>query len=460
MEINGEFITRTKALFGEERFALFAQALCEEPRVSIRYNGAKKPAGDALFGEELLSPVAWASEGRYLSSRPLFTADPLFHAGCYYVQEASSMFLEQVVKQYVDAPVRALDLCAAPGGKSTHLLSLLPQGSLLVSNEPMPLRAQVLAENAIKWGNPASVVTKNYPADFSGFRDFFDLMVVDAPCSGEGMFRKDSFAVEQWNVSIVGQCAKRQKEILSDVWNALRPGGLLVYSTCTFNSEENEENVRWIAGELGATPLELEISQEWGITRTLDGSGIPVYRFIPGFTEGEGFFLAVLRKDGDSKAVQPRQPRFQQAPAKVAKEVAGWLSAPGNYDFVMQDDAVTAMPKEHVPAMLALQQKLNVLHCGIPLATIKNSKLLPMHQLAMSNALEKKAFNRMEVDLETALAYLHRETLSLSSAPVGYILLEYKGVPLGFVKNIGNRANNLYPAEWRIRKNPIDLKTK
>lgn len=460
MVLNNDFVTRTKALFGQERYETFAKALVEEPHVSIRYNGVKKPAGEELFGEELLSPVLWAGQGRYLSSRPLFTADPLFHAGCYYVQEASSMFLEQIVRQFVPEPVRVLDLCAAPGGKSTHLLSLLPQGSLLVSNEPMPLRAQVLAENAIKWGNPSSVVTRNYPADFSCFRDFFDLMVVDAPCSGEGMFRKDSFAVEQWTTSIVEQCAKRQKEILGDVWDALRPGGLLVYSTCTFNSEENEECVRWIAEELGATPLSVEVSADWGITRALDGSDLPVYRFIPGFTAGEGFFLAVLRKDGEGKALQPRQQRWQPAPAKIVKDVEKWLSVPGGYDFVMQDDTVTAMPKEHTAAMVALQQKLNVLHCGIPLAAVKNNKLLPMHQLAMSTAFERGAFNRVTVDLETALAYLHRETLALPDAPVGYILLEYKGVPLGFVKNVGNRANNLYPAEWRIRKNPVDLKTK
>lgn len=460
MVISNDFITRTKALFGEERYAVFADALNEEPRVSIRYNSAKKADDDALFAADMLSQVPWASQGRYLSSRPLFTADPLFHAGCYYVQEASSMFLEQVVKQFVSEPVRALDLCAAPGGKSTHLHSLLPKGSLLVSNEPMPLRAQVLAENVAKWGNPAAVVTKNYPAEFSGFRDFFDFMVVDAPCSGEGMFRKDSFAVEQWNTSLVEQCSKRQKEILSDIWGSLRPGGILVYSTCTFNSEENEKNVHWVVEELGATPLEVEISKEWGVTRALDGSDIPVYRFIPGFTAGEGFFLAVLRKDGDGKIQQPRQPRFQQASAKVVKDVEKWISESNAYDYVLQNDVITALPKEHTAAIMALQQKMNVLHCGIPLATVKNNKLLPMHQLAISNALAKDAFNRASVDLDTALAFLHRETLALPEAPVGYIILEYKGVPLGFVKNIGNRANNLYPAEWRIRKNPIDLKLK
>lgn len=451
MKLNTDFINRTESLFGKEVYSRFSQALDVEPVVSVRYNEQKFAKNDNL------QPVPWASHGCYLPSRPVFTADPLFHAGCYYVQEASSMFIEQVIKKYVHKPVRALDLCAAPGGKSTHLLSLLPKGSMLVSNEPMPLRAQVLAENITKWGNPSSVVTKNMPSDFARFRDFFDLVVVDAPCSGEGMFRKEPKAVEQWSVANVNMCADRQREILSDIWSALRPGGLLVYSTCTFNSEENEQNVRWIAEELGAEPLRVEIPAEWNITGSLVGENLPVYRFIPGMTEGEGFFLAVLRKNGDGVLAQPRQQRWQPVPERMRKEVERWVENPECFNFVINGDLVTAMPKEHTAAMVALQQKMCLLHCGLPLATVKNNKLLPMHSLAMSTSLRKDAFAVVELDLEQALAYLHREALSLQSQPMGYLLLTYKNVPLGFVKNIGNRANNLYPAEWRIRKNPLDL---
>ena len=451
MNLNTDFVNRTEALFGKELYARFAQALDVEPVVSIRYNEQKLAPVDEL------KMVPWASKGRYLSSRPVFTADPLFHAGCYYVQEASSMFVEQVVKQYVHEPVRALDLCAAPGGKSTHLLSLLPNGSMLVSNEPMPLRAQILAENVAKWGNPSSVVTKNMPADFGRFNDFFDFVLVDAPCSGEGMFRKEPKAVEQWSISNVEMCARRQKEILTDVWPSLRPGGLLVYSTCTYNSEENEQNVRWIADELGAEVLELNVSSDWGVTGSLTKDKQPVYRFIPGATEGEGFFLAVLRKNGDGTLAQPRQQRLQQASAKIKGEVEKYLKSPELFEFVQNGDVVIAMPKEHAAAMVALQQKMHVLHCGVPVATIKNNKLLPIHSLAMSTSLRKEAFNVVDLELEQALMYLHRETLSLPSQPIGYLLLTYKNVPVGFVKNVGNRANNLYPAEWRIRKNLLDL---
>ena len=451
MELNGKFVERTRALFGEERYGRFVQALETEPVVSIRFNGRKMEADSSL------NAVPWASAGRYLESRPVFTADPLFHAGCYYVQEASSMFVEQVVRQYLDRPVRALDLCAAPGGKSTLLLSLLPQGSMLVSNEPVPLRAQILAENVTKWGNAASLVTRNEPADFAPFRNFFDFILVDAPCSGEGMFRKDSYAVEQWSVSNVEQCAKRQREIVADIWESLRPGGLMVYSTCTFNREENEDCVEWIASELGAEVLKLEISDEWNITGSLTTESLPVYRFIPGYTAGEGLFLAVLRKDGSSTVMQPKAPRMQLAPAKLKSEVAKWIAAPGDFDFVMQGDTVIAMPKEHTAAMLALQQKLKVLHMALPLAEVKNNKILPLHALAMSTELVAQAFNTVELEREKALAYLHREALLFADAPVGHLLLTYKGTPIGFVKNIGNRANNLYPAEWRIRKNPLEL---
>lgn len=450
MELNTAFVNRTELLFGKERFARFIAALDGEPVVSIRYNTTKLAADNDNV------TVPWAVDARYLPNRPVFTADPLFHAGCYYVQEASSMFIEQIVKQYIDAPVRALDLCAAPGGKTTHLLSLLPKGSLLVSNEPVPQRAQVLAENVIKWGNPSSVVTRNEPVDFGCFGNFFDLVVVDAPCSGEGMFRKDQGAVEQWSLANVEQCVKRQKRILADIWPSLRPGGVLIYSTCTFNSEENEECVEWIAEELGATPLMVDIGEEWGVTGALVGE-MPVYRFLPGYTAGEGFFIAALRKDGDALLAQPRQQRYQPVVSKLRSAVEEWVTTPGDFNFVQQGERILAMPVEHTNAMLALQQKMKVLHCALPLADVKNNKLLPLHQLAMSNALRKDAFCTVGLEREQALAYLHREALAFEQAPVGYLLLTYKDAPIGFAKNIGNRANNLYPAEWRIRKNPVEL---
>lgn len=452
MELSVDFIEQTKKLFGEERYSRFEEGLSEEPVVSVRVNPRK-------HGAEFTAPtVKWASDAYYLDSRPSFTADPLFHAGCYYVQEASSMFLEQVFRQYVNEPVRVLDLCAAPGGKSTHALSLLPEGSLFVANEPLPQRASVLAENIIKWGVPATMVTRNEPADFSPFREFFDMIIVDAPCSGEGMFRKDARAVAMWSTANVKTCVTRQRTILSDIWDSLRPGGLLVYSTCTFNVHEDEEMVAWIRDELGAEVLPITTSPDWEVTGNLTNDDAPVYRFIPGHTRGEGFFLALLRKDGDAPVTQPRPQRSRPTTLpKGCDSAKKWISSAEEYTFAMDGDTLTALPTQHKLAINALQSRLKVLHCGVPIATVKNNKMLPQHQLAMSTALNREAFPSVELSCEQALAYLHREALSLPSAPMGIILFTYKNIPLGFAKNVGNRVNNLYPTEWRIRKDPMEL---
>ena len=241
MKLPSEFEARTLEWMGEETYRALEAALQTEPPVSIRVNRTK------WSGEVAGEPVLWASAGVYLSQRSTFTFDPLFHAGCYYVQEASSMFVEQVLRTYITGPVVMLDLCAAPGGKSTHARSVLPVGSLLVANEVMRNRSQVLAENLIKWGNAEVVVTNNDPADFTSLTEVFDVVLADVPCSGEGMFRKDPVAVEEWSTDNVQVCWQRQRRILADIWPALKPGGLLIYSTCTYNREEDEENVAWIA---------------------------------------------------------------------------------------------------------------------------------------------------------------------------------------------------------------------
>ena len=290
MNLPQAFIERTRQLLGETQYPLFEEALQTEVPVSIRPNRTK--CDKSVEGEA----IPWATSGMYLKNRPTFTFDPLFHAGCYYVQEASSMFVERVLREYVKEPVVMLDLCAAPGGKSTLCRSALPEGSLLVANEVMRNRSQILAENLVKWGHPEVIVTNNDPADFTDLTHLFDVILTDVPCSGEGMFRKDPVAVEEWSVENVDICWQRQRRILTDIWPSLKPGGLLIYSTCTFNSEEDEVNVAWIARELGAEILEVPTEEGWGITGNLIGKDFPVYRFMPHKTRGEGFFLAVLRK--------------------------------------------------------------------------------------------------------------------------------------------------------------------
>ena len=375
------------------------------------------------------------------------------------------MFVERVLREYVHEPVVMLDLCAAPGGKSTLCRSALPEGSLLVANEVMRNRSQVLAENLIKWGHPEVVVTNNAPADFTELTHLFDVILTDVPCSGEGMFRKDQVAVDEWNLENVDICWQRQRRILTDIWPSLKPGGLLIYSTCTFNREEDEDNVAWIARELGAEILPVSIDDSWGITGNLVDRDFPVYRFLPHKTKGEGFFLAVLRKDGDVCEETPK--RFSKTSARmdkkkkgkdtkqplvVPKEAKEWLASASDYSLAMKDTQVVAFPKAYQDEYALLQQYLKVIHAGITLGEIKGKDLIPHHSLAMSTALAEDLFPRTEVSYEQAIAYLRKEGLILDTdVPRGYVLLTYQGIPLGFVKNIGNRANNLYPQEWRIR---------
>jgi 16S rRNA C967 or C1407 C5-methylase (RsmB/RsmF family) len=311
MNLPDDFIIRTKRWLGEE-YARLEKALQEdETPVSIRFNPAKQTTS-----EFKCEKIKWCETGYYLSERPSFTFDPLFHAGCYYVQEASSMFLEQVVKQYITTPVVCLDLCAAPGGKSTHLSSLLPEKSLLVSNEVIHSRANILKENLIKWGAPHTVVTCNDPKEIGRLTHLFDVIVADLPCSGEGMFRKDQHSRNEWSVANVRLCAARQRRIIHDVWDSLKPGGLLVYSTCTFNREENEDNIRYLIKTLSAEVLPVSIEKDWDICHAIDAS-FPFYRFYPHKIMGEGFCLAVLRKpDGKLKSIRIHNAKFNSQNAK------------------------------------------------------------------------------------------------------------------------------------------------
>ena len=456
MNLPQSFVERTRQLLGDEQYPLFEQALGTEVPVSIRPNRMK--CNLPVAGE----PVPWAPSGIYLEKRPTFTFDPLFHAGCYYVQEASSMFVKRVLREYVQEPVVMLDLCAAPGGKSTLCRSALPEGSLLVANEVMRNRSQILAENLMKWGHPEVVVTNNDPADFTDLTHLFDVILTDVPCSGEGMFRKDQVAVDEWSLENVDICWQRQRRILSDIWPALKPGGLLIYSTCTFNREEDEDNVAWIARELGADMLEVPVEEAWGITGNLIGDSFPVYRFLPHKVKGEGFFLAVLRKHaGEVETVEPRAEKKKKggkdvkgkAPQlSVPKEAKDWLQIPGDYQLTINGTNVQAFPKSHETVYTLLQQYVKVIHAGITLGEMKGKDLIPHHSLAMSTALANDAFPKAEVTYEQAIAYLRKESLVLDAGiPRGYVLLTYQNIPLGFMKNIGNRANNLYPQEWRIR---------
>ena len=472
MNLPASFTDYTRALLGDEEYHKLSVALAQESPVSIRLNRNFQPAALNIP----LDHIPWCADGYYLDQRLTFTFDPLFHAGCYYVQEASSMFVEQVLKRYMGTePAVMLDLCAAPGGKSTHARSLLPEGSLLVANEVIRNRSQILAENLTKWGHPGVVVTNNDPADFSRLGSFFDVILTDVPCSGEGMFRKDPGAIDEWSPENVEICWQRQRRIIADIWSCLRPGGILIYSTCTYNTKENEENVQWICREYGAEVLPVDAPAGWNITgNLLTGTDFPVYRFLPHHTRGEGFFLAALRKPmgietatfGETASQKKKNKKSAPSASPVSKEMLAvaksWLVDADAYVLSVDGSAISAFPRAYEEELTALQQSLRIVQAGIPLAEVKGKDLIPQHALGMSLALKPGIFPTEEVAYEQAIAYLRKEAISLSeTAPRGYVLLTYKDVPLGFVKNIGNRANNLYPQEWRIRSGylPEEIRT-
>ena len=468
VQLPEDFVRTTRLLMGEDRFNRFLGAFDEEAPVSIRINPRKVECGkwkentptaelnaemvagsSSVFSSEsapesaskhisfLFPPssflekdvpspspiprqqVPWCPEGYYLSGRPQFTFDPLFHAGCYYVQEAASMFITHIInwwkvergkrKENTPAtelalesnlfplstfhfpPISALDLCAAPGGKSTAMRTVLPEGSLLVSNEPIPTRAQILLENITKWGWPDCIVTNNYPRDFRKAKTHFDIILCDVPCSGEGMFRKDPATISEWSQQNVEKCWRLQREIVADAWECLNPGGLLIYSTCTFNIKENEENVRWIIDTYDAEPIMIPTEPEWNITGSLlEGFDVPVYRFIPGITRSEGLFVCALVKRG-----------------------------------------------------------VRSVECGVRNVLRQNQHLKVISLLNPHSTLHE---TKVDLPYQDALRYLRGEALILPpDTPRGIVTVTYKGVPLGPVKNIGNRANNLYPKPWRIK---------
>ena len=441
MKLPDGFIEQLRGLLPDEWQEVASAISSTERSVAVRVNaprGASVPEGARR--------VPWCGQGFYLDGRPSFTFDTDWHAGRYYVQDASSMFIGHVIRQFVPEPVRYLDLCAAPGGKTTAALQALPQRSLVVANEIVTPRARVLADNIICWGNPRCVVTSNAPKDLGQLTAFFDVIATDVPCSGEGMMRKDDEAVAQWSPQLVDQCAQRQREILTDVWQALRPGGLLIYSTCTYNRQENEQIADFIVNELGATSLEVPVEPSWNIHPAI-GSDCHCYRFMPHRVDGEGLFMAAFRKEGNALRQEVRIK--EKSPKKADETGKNWLACPDDYMVEQQGDLSIAVPQDIRREVTALRASLNVLHAGVELATAMGRKTVPHHALAMSLARAEDAFPVAEVDYPTALRYLRGESISVDG-PRGYVLIAHKGAVLGFANNLGNRANNLYPKPLRI----------
>lgn len=451
MELHKDFIDEIRKLLPDECDELLKALGESDASVSIRTNSRK-----CATEPSCLKRVDWCERGYYLDKRQPFTFDPLFQTGTYYVQDASSMILQHIVSLLVSEPVRYLDLCAAPGGKTTAALDAMPEGSLLVSNEIMGNRAQILKENVIKWGNPDCVVTNNDSASIGKLTHYFDVIAADVPCSGEGMFRKDEEAVAQWSPALVRQCADRQREIIDNIWRALRPGGLLIYSTCTFNRTEDEDMVQYIMSEYGVESIDLKLPNEWHIHSGIDTSA-HCYRFLPHLTRGEGLFVAVLRKSNDEPIQQislRRKGKSAGKPAQTPKAVKQWVE--GSFTFAPIGDSIVATPAHLDDDIALLRSNLHVIHAGVEVASAKGKDYIPAQALLLSTAYCRSAFPACEVDYATAMAYMRGETIVLDgTAPRGIVALTYSGMPIGFAKNLGNRANNLYPKEWRIKSTHI-----
>lgn len=456
---------------GDELYSRLEEGLdSQESPVSIRLNPFKAQSLDVTEGLYDCT-VPWCSTtGRYLRERPNFTFDPLLHAGLYYVQEAASMIVDHIVRTFINQPVRMLDLCAAPGGKSTALRAALPEGSVLFSNEPMRTRAQILSENLQKFGHEDVIVTNNYPRDYRKAGIMFDAILADVPCSGEGMFRKDDGARAEWSQQNVDNCWQLQREIVSDIWKCLQPGGLLIYSTCTFNAHEDEENVEWIASELGADIIELPVEESWNITPAVVGNA-PVCRFLPGISRSEGLFVAVLRKHGESETTTLNASTTNSKPKKDRKnqrkqtaqggkqqstDTMQALRTPDNFTTRRNGDEIVAIPKRWADTYDAAASTLKIMHAGVTLGTEKGRDIIPDQSLAMSRQLNIDAYPQVELSYAEAINFLRKEAVTLpEGTPRGFVVVTYLGYPLGMEKNIGNRANNLYPTEWRIKSTHV-----
>lgn len=427
------------------------------PHVAVRVNRAKQGELCAVAAQG--EPVPWCPDGFYLPVRPDFTLDPAMHQGRYYVQDASSMITQRVVSRLLElllaeplqGPLIYLDACAAPGGKTTAAVAALPPDALVVANEYDFRRAEILKENVIKWGSGNVAVSRGDTARFRRLPAMFHIIAADVPCSGEGMMRKDSQARSQWSPALVEECAARQREILENLWHALRPGGYLIYSTCTFNRTENEDMVAMMRREFGAEPLDPSqfFDPSWGIAAP-EG----MMRFLPTRLRGEGLAMAVLRKPADapmpaSAGKKRRQRAADRKKPALPAAMSEWLNADCRL-LTDADGAVCAVPAPHIPFMEELRASLDLISLGTEIALPKGKTFIPSHSLAMAAALRPGAFPSVEVELPAALAYLRRESLPGLDAPRGAVLLTFGGYPLGFVNNLGNRSNNLYPNPWRI----------
>lgn len=451
-----DFEFQMKSQLGLE-YEDFLNALNTPSPTSIRINPFKNSSNKYSS----LEKVVWTDYGYYLEQRPSFTFDPKFHAGQYYVQEASSMFIEEAIKQCIDLneSIMALDMCAAPGGKSTHISSLISNDSLLISNEVIGSRASILVENLTKWGNANIVVTNNDPEHFQSLNNCFDLVLLDAPCSGEGMFRKDHESVNEWNLNNINICSARQMRILHTAAELVKQNGIIIYSTCTYNYKEDVEPVLSLLNEGGWESIELDITQFNGITQNYieHPKKLYGYHFYPHKIKGEGFYISVLRKTEESQGKWPKVMKNVNYADKHTKAVLNNYIDQNIFGVLQHNQQSLAYPKVLEKEMLGLlNTSLRIKKFGIDMGQVIRTELIPEHAFALAN-INLDAFESVELNKEDAIKYLQKKDFQVDTAYKGWCLLKYEDAILGFAKLMGNRMNNNYPKEWRIKSESENL---
>ena len=449
-----EFLSFVASEAGFEGENFFNAHENEPSPVSVRLNPFKK--SDFKPGNN----VPWCNNGFYLNSRPSFTFDPLFHAGCYYVQEASSMFIDTILRHIRPdrrEPVNILDLCAAPGGKSTLISAAIEKDDLLVSNEIIKTRVPVLCDNLNRWGTANTIVTNNDPRDFSRLKGFFDIILVDAPCSGSGMFRKDPSAINEWSEANVNLCHQRQERILADIYPALKEDGHLIYSTCSYSHQENEGILDWLCESFDMESVQMPIKQEWGIVETQSTKKkARGYRFYPGQVKGEGLFAACLQKKGPAAPLPSFKIKSnQKLPAKEIEQVKTYFEAPEDFYYFKVNDDWLAINARHKDSLDFLQRHLYLKKSGVRIGKLIGDDLIPDHELALSIHINKAPFLQTQLDYEQAIQYLRRDNINVNTTAKGWSLMAFEGHALGWAKLLANRVNNYYPKELRILNSPL-----
>lgn len=445
MQLPSAFLDHLQYLSAAEKQAL-SEAHQQPVPISVRFNPFKICTPKFSIKE----PVIWCNHAVYLPERPQFIFDPLIHAGAYYVQEASSMFLHEIIRQLFGTSTDkiVLDLCAAPGGKSTLLSSFFKDG-LVLSNEVIKSRAAILEENIVKWGLGNVVVSNADPAQINSLKGMFDAIVVDAPCSGSGLFRKDTQALQEWSIHNVYLCAERQQRILAQVVPALKKDGFLIYSTCSFSYEEDEAILDWITKEFNLSSIKINIQAFKGVKEYITQEKNYGYHFFPHLIQGEGFYITVLQKNAEEELMCDKK-LLQKISLQENNLLQNHFSFNETINFFKIGNLIHAFPEKYLEALSILAKHLHIKYAGTALGEIKGKSFIPHHASALNPFIQPQ-MNRIELNEEEAIAYLKKQLVAID-APNGWHLITYQQLGLGYIKHMGNRYNNYYPVEWRILK--------